>query len=503
MLRRNLIANYAGQGWIALMGLAFIPLYIRYLGIEAFGLIGLFALLQAWLALLDMGMKPTLVREMARFTAGTHSAQFIRDLLRSVEVVTLSVALCLSGAVVVTSGCLAASWLRVEALPLLEVSRAISIMGAVAALRFVEGIYGSSLVGLQRQVTFNLIGAGAATLRGVGAVAVLAWISPTLKAFFVWQGVVSAFSLMLMAFATYRSLPQEGRGRWSVEAVRSVWRFAGGMIGITFLALLLTQVDKILLSRLLTLHEYGHYALAATLAGGLYMLVSPIAQAWYPRLSALHAAGDRAAFARAYHQGAQLVTVILGSAAVILVVFSESILNLWIRDPALADRTAPLLALLALGNLLNGLMWIPYQTQLAFGWTGLMIRINIVAVLVIVPAILWVTPRYGSVGAAAAWVTLNAGYLVIGVQFMYRRVLSGEKRRWYLEDVLRPLSAASIVALVIRWMLPIPESAAWQAIWLLLAFVLVLLAAALAAPLLYRPATLAISRMLRGRDPVG
>jgi O-antigen/teichoic acid export membrane protein len=341
-----------------------------------------------------------------------------------------------------------------------------------------------------------------ATIRGVGAVAVLAWVSPTLRAFFAWQGLISALSLVLMALATYSSLPGAG-GRWSTKAMRSVWRFAGGMIGITFLTLLLTQVDKILLSRLLTLHDYGHYALAATVAGGLYMLVSPIAQAWYPRLSALHAAGDRAALARVYHQGAQLVTVILGSVAVVLVVFAEPILNLWIRDPALADRTAPLLALLALGNLLNGLMWIPYQTQLAFGWTALMIRINIAAVLVIVPAILWVTPHYGSEGAAAAWVALNAGYLVIGVQFMYRRVLSDEKRRWYVEDILRPLSAASIVALVLRWVLPIPESAAWQAIGMLLAFGLVFLAAALAAPLLYRATTSALARMLRGRNPVG
>ena len=58
MLKRNLIANYLGQGWTALMGLAFIPLYINYLGIEAYGLIGLFAVLQGWLVLLDLGMTP-------------------------------------------------------------------------------------------------------------------------------------------------------------------------------------------------------------------------------------------------------------------------------------------------------------------------------------------------------------------------------------------------------------------------------------------------------------
>ncbi|MBS1199036.1 MAG: polysaccharide biosynthesis protein, partial [Proteobacteria bacterium] len=42
MLRRNLIANYLGQGWAAIMGMAFVPLYIKYLGVESYGLIGLF-----------------------------------------------------------------------------------------------------------------------------------------------------------------------------------------------------------------------------------------------------------------------------------------------------------------------------------------------------------------------------------------------------------------------------------------------------------------------------
>ena len=72
------------------MGLAFIPVYIKYLGVEAYGLIGLFAVLQAWLTLLDVGMTPTLGREMARFTGGVISAQQIRDLLRSIEVMTLT-----------------------------------------------------------------------------------------------------------------------------------------------------------------------------------------------------------------------------------------------------------------------------------------------------------------------------------------------------------------------------------------------------------------------------
>ncbi len=35
-LKKNVIANYLGQGWRVLVELAFIPLYIKFLGIEAF-----------------------------------------------------------------------------------------------------------------------------------------------------------------------------------------------------------------------------------------------------------------------------------------------------------------------------------------------------------------------------------------------------------------------------------------------------------------------------------
>jgi hypothetical protein len=82
-LKRNLIANYLGQGWLFIMSLAFISIYIKNLGFEAYGLISLFTVLQAWLTLLDMGMTPTLERETARFTGGELTPQPVHKALAS------------------------------------------------------------------------------------------------------------------------------------------------------------------------------------------------------------------------------------------------------------------------------------------------------------------------------------------------------------------------------------------------------------------------------------
>ena len=74
------------------------------------------------------------------------------------------------------------------------------------------------------------------------------------------------------------------RARFSLDALHSVSRFAAGMLGINFLALLLTQADKVILSRLLPLQDYGYYMLAATVTGLMFTFVMPITQAVYPAM---------------------------------------------------------------------------------------------------------------------------------------------------------------------------------------------------------------------------
>lgn len=214
------------------MGLAFVPLYIKCLGIEAYGVIGLFAVLQAWLGLLDMGMAPTLVREMARFTGGTHSCESIRDLLRSIEVIAFGVAVLIASGVAYGSDWIATAWLKADALPVEVVAQAFVIMGLVTALRFVEGMYRSAIVGLQRQLLLNVVNIVMSTLRGVGAVGVLDLVISVHWGFLLWQAVVSIVTLAMLAAVTYSSIPKGSRGgQFSLVALRRVWRFAGGILG--------------------------------------------------------------------------------------------------------------------------------------------------------------------------------------------------------------------------------------------------------------------------------
>lgn len=498
-LKKNTIANYLGQGWIALMGLAFIPVYIHYLGVEAWGLVGFMSMLQAWLTLLDMGLTPTLSREMARFSAGAHTAQSIRDLLRSLEVIYGGVALVTVGIVWFAAPWIATNWLMAAKLSVPAMEHAIGMMGLVLAARMLEQVYRGAIQGLQRQVWLNGIQSVFATLRWVGAVGILAWIAPSIEAFFIWQALVSLMTVAILARQTYHWLPTTARpARFDLDALLSIRHFAGGVAIITLLSIVLMQVDKLLLSKLVSLEDFGYYVLAASVAGTLYFLSTPITIAISPHLTELVAKVDQQGLIDTYHQASQWLAAILIPVALMMAGFAGPLLLAWSGDAALAEHVAPLLALLALGTLCNGFMFVPYATQLAHGWTAFAVRVNIVAVIFVVPAIIWAVPRYGAIGAAWAWLTLNAGYVLLGMHFMHRHLLPNEKWRWYRDAVFIPLATGTLSVLALRQWIELPDGRIQMAGSLAGIFMLVLGSVAWAVPV-SRKFLQILCRALRGR----
>ena len=475
-----MIANYAGQGWSGVMSLAFVPVYIHYLGIESYGLIGLFAILQGWLTLFDMGMTPTLNREMARFSAGTYDSKSIRDLLRTLEISCLIIAIAILVGIWLASDWLAAGWLQSVDLSKEMIAKSIAIISWVSALRFIEGIYRGAILGLQKHVLLNILIAFFSTLRAVGAVGVLALWSATIDYFFIWQGIVSVLTVLTFSILTHKSLPEcQQKPRFSLASLNNVRRFAGGMMATTLLALLLTQVDKILLSRLLNLTEFGYYVLAGSIAGSLSMLIGPLAQSIYPQMSKLAAQNDEQNLISVYHNATQLLAVLLIPIVLTVCFYAREVIYVWSGDQLLAKNTAGILSVMIVGSSLHGIMSIPYMLQLAYGWTDFAFKLNFFAVIILVPAIILLVPKLGGSGAAWIWLLLNIAYITIGIHLMHKRLIPKEKWCWYYWDLFVPTLGA-LVVLFMLWVIR-PSEISGRLNWLIFLSVCVILSLCVSA----------------------
>lgn len=478
-LRRNLLANFIGRGWGAVINFVFVPFYLRFLGIEAYGLVGFFATLQVFASLTDLGLGMTLNREMARLSAQGGQTSEQRDVLRTLEVVFLSMAVLAGVLVVAGAHWIAARWIGTSALAPETVTTAVRLMGLVLALQLPSALYQGGLLGLQKQDLVNGINGVVGTVRGAGAVLLLWGLSPSIEVFFAWQAAVSALQTILMAGLLWHSLSgHSSRARFRPDILRRVRGYAGGVAGSTIIAAGLTQADKLVLSSILPLRQFGYYTLAWSLAAALWSLVQPVSAAFFPRLTELVELGDDVPLAKVYHLACQLVGVLVIPVAVTVIFFPSQMVYLWTGNPALAANTALLVRMLMIGTLLNVMASVPISLQWAAGWSQLMMWANCLSAAFLIPTIVLVAPHYGAPGAASAWIALNLGYLLVCVPIMHRRLLPSELWVWYGRDVGLPLLTALLAAGVCRLLVPGDTTRFATGLWLCMTgAVLVLLVA--------------------------
>lgn len=453
--KRTAIANVSGRLWSALMSFAFVPFYLRFMGPEAYGLVGFFTSMLATFFVLDMGLSTTLNREMARLSVEKDGIAVARTLMRTLETIYWAVGVAIGLLVVVIAPLIAQRWLNTANLTADQVAHAVQLMGVSLMLRWPVFLYQGALMGMRRHVSMNLIMSLASALQGGGAVLVLWLVSRSPTAFFGWQIIASGVQIVLLAGVTWSSLRMRGhRPRFERTALRSVLSFSAGITGITLLSVVLTQLDKLLLSKLLPLDQFGYYTLATAIAAVLTTAAAAIYGAVFPALSRLVAAERIDELSVLYHRSCQALSLLIFPVAMTLIFFSHELLAVYTQSKVIADASWKVLSILTVGYTLLAVMTLPLALQLSFGWVKLSLYKNVVAVLVFVPLLVLMVRHYGALGAALVWVMLTLGYFLVEVQIMHRRLLPGEAWRWYFTDVGAPALSSFAVMGLARLALP-------------------------------------------------
>jgi O-antigen/teichoic acid export membrane protein len=483
-LKKNILANYASQIYVTLLGIVILPLYIKYMGAEAYGLVGFFSMLQAWFNLLDMGLTPTMARETARFRGGATDALSYRRLVRALEGVFLVVALVGGAAMFAASGYIAHNWLQASQLPIVEVQTAIQLMAIIIAMRWMCELYRGAISGSERLIWLGGYNSMIATLRFIGVLPLLMFVEVTPTIFFSFQFVVAVIELLGLLFYAYRLLPDIPKGQqlpWDWTPLKPVLKFSLTIAFTSSVWVLVTQTDKLVLSKILPLAEYGYFTLAVLVASGVMVIGGPISAAIMPRMSKMEAEGDHAGLIRLYRHATQLVAVLAGAASITVAFCAEPLLWAWTGDKYLAHQAAPVLVLYALGNGILAVAAFPYYLQYAKGDLRLHLIGNAVFVVLLIPTIIWAASQYGGVGAGYVWLGMNLLSFVAWLPLVHRKFEPELNLKWYSQDILVIFLAAAIAGYCLSIILPQSDSRGMQLAKVVFTGLFVLLAGAAAS----------------------
>ncbi len=443
--KQNILANTVSQGFVTALGIAVVPIYLRLLGPEAYGLVGFLAMLQAWFNLMDMGITATLARETARYQGGALAAGTYRRLVSILERLFLTMALTGGVILFLGAGVVAARWLQVDQLPMAEVIVALRCMAGVVALRWMAGIYRSILTGSERLVWMGAYTSGIGLLRFVGVLPVLWAVPGSIRAFFYFQVCVSAVELLGLALEARRKLPHSQSLDASVSStLRPLAGFALSIALTGALWALASQTDKLALSRLLPLEHYGYFSLAALAAGGVNVVAGPIGAAILPRLSRLVAEGDDSAVERVYRSASQLVGLVAIPTALTLAFFAQRILFAWTGNETASTAAAPILVFYAIGNGLLVLQGMAYYLQVAKGDMRLHLLGAPLFLALYLPIMLWMVTHFGLKGAGLPWLLSVSLFFMGWLPRIHRRFLLCSHRAWLFDLLLLLLPALGI-----------------------------------------------------------
>lgn len=424
------------------------------MGAEAYGLVGFFAMLQGLFSLLDFGLTPTISRQTAHYNAGAITALNFRQLYRALSLIFLIIAVIGGVSLLSLDSYIATHWLNLESLSIKDVLFCLQVMAVCVALRWMTGLYRGVISGFEQIVWLSVISSLIATLRFPGVLLYMYYFGFTIKSFFVFQLVIALFEFLTLAIKSHLLLPklpsQQVIG-WTMKPVKPLLGFALTIALTSSIWVLFTQLDKFVLSGILTLSDYGYFTLAVLVAGGILQLSAPVSAPIMPRMARLEAEKQYEQMRQVYLNATQFISVIVVTAGIVLAGIARPVLYAWTGDSALAEQAAPVLSLYALGNALLALAAFPYYLQYAKGNLRYHLIGNVVSILILVPAVIWAATHYGAIGAGWVWLIMQFSYLVFWVSFVHSKIEPNINLIWFKAFLPSLITVSIFVLLSMQW----------------------------------------------------
>lgn len=446
-LKKNIAFNFIGQFYVGFIGIITLPLYLNLLGAEAYGLIGVFTLLQAWMQILDLGFSPTLSRQIAASKSTTSkNSTDIRTLLKSLEFIFSITAMAAALSIYLASDWVAQEWLSTQEIQNSIVSNCIMVMGLIIAIRWPVTLYRGGINGYEQQPWQNIANIIITTLRFPASLALIWAGIIDIYGYFIFQLVISLIEMTAFKIKINSLLPPKTKNCpfFSPSAIREVLPFAASSAYIGALWVLVTQLDKLILTSILPLNEYGYFSLAATISSAIIVLSGPLSTAILPRMTSQLSLGNTSDMLNIYRLSTRFLTCIIAPVVLVIAIYPYELIQLWANNTEASSWAKDVLPLFVIGNGLLAIGSFQSYLQYAYGNISLNVKYNTISSILAIPAIYYSATNYGAIGAGYTWIAFRLITLVIWTPFVHKKLAPGIHTKWITFDVFIPIASSAI-----------------------------------------------------------
>lgn len=448
---KNILANFIGKFWSLFAIYIFTPIYIKLLGLNNFGLISFYTIILSFVGVMDAGLSATLSREFAK--KSTDDSQFYK--LKSLK--TLETVYFIGAGIIIISflflaPIIALQWLKINSINGDKAERCILYMGLMAVAQILINFYSGGLIGLEKQVKANMIQVLLGVFRNAFVILILIFIQYDIEYFFLWQLTVSIIFAIVIRFILIHELSNNFTLPNSIGfdkiILKNISAFAGGMFLISVVASINTQLDKLLISKIMSIQDLGYYTLATTFSQVILAIGAPFSTALFPRFTGLYSLSKKTEAEQLFYSFLKLISVLISPLSIVLIFFAQPILGIWINDPSITEKCINIIPYTVVGAYFLAIVVLPYCIVLANGYTKLNNILGICSIFITIPAYYFGIKFFGAVAAAMCWSVTQVGITLIFNYFVNKKYFSLEPMwKWFLNYAILPFIVSLIIIL--------------------------------------------------------
>ena len=353
LLVKNTSLNFGAKVLpLVVMG-ATIPYVIEGLGPARYGVFTLIWAVLGYFSVLDLGLGKATAKKVAEALGRGESAS-IPSMAWTAVVLTLGLGLIASFTLMAFTSLLVNHVFQVDA----DLSTETQQVFYLAAVGLLIALVKSTLTGVleahQRFDLINLVGIPSSLLSAVIPPLVL-YADGGLPAIVILLVIKNGFELFILSFLWLKVLPSRDRFfALDVKMSSALFSFGGWLTLHNAASYILHYLERFLIGALLTVTAVTYYSVPYTLITALTVLPSSLMPVLFPAFSALHHS-DATRLENIFRRVLKYLVVLMGLAALFLMIFSEEILVLWLGEDGI--KSVYVLQFLAAGYVFSVVSW--------------------------------------------------------------------------------------------------------------------------------------------------
>ena len=469
----NIFWNFFSGLWLALLIIIVTPLYVSKLGLELYGILSLWMVLQALMNILDFGLGATIIKEFSHSSQSQNDIKNRLDLLRTTEILYWVISFIVLLFMLFFSIQFSESWLKFEINHNINLIKIMILMSLTLFFQFPNVLYLNGLIGLQDHKLMNLVQIVGNTIKFTGGYVVLI-INVDLSLFFLIQIFVALLQTYMSRYFLWRkiSINSLAKPSFNIGLIKKTLSFSVGMSLTSIGAVLLSNIDRIVISKLLSTSDLGRYGIAFTATGFLQLAIQPFYRSFFPRFSELHSRGEINKLKSEYFSSCELISILIISMGCICYLYANEIFALWMGN--YDKSTIQVFRLLIIAISCSGLGWLPAAFQQSHGWTSLHVKMIFGSIIIGLPLIVFAIKTFGVVGGTVIWLIHGISEITLGLWLMHKKLLIGELFIWFKKVIIHPIVIALPITYLSAILKPANVSAFESFTWIIFTIIILL-----------------------------